>query len=84
MCIQEGEQMFISTCMGCCAIVLCVAPIVVNCIVQRIQCVLCVQSKTLYVGTYTYTHTQNIELQVQMDNMKKELEEKDKLLMQAK
>jgi hypothetical protein len=34
--------------------------------------------------THTHTHTQNIELQVQMDNLKKELEEKDKLLMQAK
>lgn len=35
-----------------------------------------------YIGMHP--HTQNIELQVQMDNLKKELEEKDKLLMQAK
>ena len=32
----------------------------------------------------TNTHIQNIELQVQLDNLKKELGEKDKLLMQAK
>ena len=32
----------------------------------------------------THMHTQNIELQVQLDNLKKELGEKDQLLMQAK
>ena len=31
-----------------------------------------------------YCHPQNIELQVQMSNMKKELADKDALLMQAK
>ena len=42
------------------------------------------KSKVLLCHLGMYTHMQNIELQVQMDNLKKELEEKDKLLMQAK
>ena len=39
---------------------------------------------TAYSHLLVHTHPQNIELQVQLANLKKESEEKDRLLMKAK
>ena len=44
----------------------------------------CVFQSVNWVLTCVISLTQNIELQVQLENMKKELAEKDSLLMQAK